>query len=50
MFNKKITRSDFLKTGFIGILAFLALPIFKIFASRNNVSQKDARYYRNLAG
>ncbi len=50
MFNKKITRSDFLKTGFFGILAFLALPIFKMFTNKDNVSQKDAKYYKNLAG
>lgn len=50
MFNKKITRSDFLKTGFFGILAFLALPIFKLFNRSNDMPRKDARYYKNLAG
>ncbi len=50
MFNKKITRSDFLKTGFLGILAFLALPIFKMFTNKDSAPQKDARYYKNLAG
>jgi len=50
MFNKKITRKEFLKMGFLGILAILAMPIFRIFTSRSNVSHKDARYYKNLAG
>ncbi len=50
MLKKKITRGEFLKTSFLGILAFLALPLFKIFNNSSNVSQKGARYYKNLAG
>lgn len=50
MFSKKITRKEFLKTGFIGILAIFTLPLFKLFSFRGNVSRKDARYYKNLAG
>ena len=50
MLNKKITRKDFLKAGVLGILTVLALPILKIFSARDNVSHKEARYYKNLAG
>jgi len=50
MLNKKITRKEFLKAGLLGILAVLALPIFKIFSARDNVSHKDASYYKKLAG
>ncbi len=50
MLKRKITRAEFLKTGFLGALAFLALPLLRIFNNRSDVSQKDARYYKNLAG
>lgn len=50
MLNKKITRKQFLKRSFLGILAVLALPILKVFSNRDNISNKDARYYKNLAG
>ena len=50
MFNKKITRKEFLRTGFLGILAILALPILKMFSARDKVSHKEAKYYKNLAG
>ncbi|NQT75707.1 MAG: hypothetical protein HQ566_04205 [Candidatus Omnitrophica bacterium] len=50
MLTKKITRKEFLKTGFLGIVAVLAAPILKILGPRPNVSHKDARYYKNLAG
>ena len=50
MFNKKITRKEFLKSGFIGMLAVLTVPIYKILNARRNVSHKEASYYKNLAG
>ena len=50
MLHKKITRKDFLKTGFLGILAILLVPILKMFRAREDTSHKDARYYKNLAG
>ena len=50
MLNKKITRKEFLKTGLLGIIAILAMPIFRIFSVRKDVSHKEARYYKNLAG
>ena len=50
MFDRKITRKEFLKIGILGILAVFAAPILKILNARNNVSQKEARYYKQLAG
>jgi len=50
MLNKKITRKEFLKMGFLGILVIFTLPIFRKFATKHDVSHKDARYYKNLAG
>lgn len=50
MFEKKITRKDFLKTSFLGIMAFLAFPVFKILNIRKDLSHKEARHYKNLAG
>lgn len=50
MFNRKITRKEFLKSGFIVIAAFLAAPLYRIFNRRRKVSHKDASYYKNLAG
>lgn len=50
MLKKKITREEFLKLGFLGILAILALPVFRMFSNKSDVSRRDARYYRNLAG
>ena len=50
MFTKKITRKEFLKSGFLGILAILVLPFFKMLGTRDKVSRKEAKYYKNLAG
>jgi len=50
MLRKKITREKFLKLSFLGILAILVLPVFRMFSNKSNVSRRDARYYRNLAG
>ena len=50
MFREKITRREFLKTALTGILAVLALPLLRFFGNRNNISHKDARYYKNLSG
>lgn len=50
MLDRKITRKEFLKTGFLGIMTLLALPISRMFGPRDNVSHKDARYYKDLAG
>lgn len=50
MFTKKITRGEFLKIGFLGMLVVLALPLLKILRQRKNISHKNARYYKNLAG
>ena len=50
MFKRKITRKEFLKSGFIVIAAFLAAPIYRIFNTRRNVSHKEASYYNDLAG
>lgn len=50
MFNKKITRAEFLKVSLIGILSFLALPALRRFFRKDNTARKDARYYKNLAG
>ena len=50
MLHRKITRKEFLKAGFLGILAVLVLPISRIFGARGNISHRDARYYKNLAG
>ncbi|MFC1667297.1 hypothetical protein ACFL0P_05500 [Candidatus Omnitrophota bacterium] len=50
--HNKITRKQFLKIGFLGILGVLAAPILRIFGARDkdNVSHKDASYYKDLAG
>ncbi len=50
MLGKKITRKAFLKTGFLGVVAILAAPIFRIFSARKDVSLKEAKYYKDLAG
>ena len=50
MFTKKITRKEFLKTGFVGILAILALPVLKMFSNKDKVSHKEARHYKHLVG
>jgi len=50
MINKKITRKEFLRIGFFGILSLLAIPVFKLFGKEKEVSHKEARYYKNLAG
>ena len=50
MLNQRITRAEFLKRGLLGILALLATPLLKLFGTRGNVSQKDAKYYKDLAG
>ena len=50
MLKRKITRGEFLKAGFFGILAVLVLPVFRMFSNKSNVSRRDARYYKNLAG
>ncbi|MBU4343539.1 MAG: hypothetical protein KJ902_01170 [Candidatus Omnitrophica bacterium] len=50
MLKKQITRKEFLKTGFLGILTILALPLSRIFSIKDNVSRKDAKYYKELAG
>jgi hypothetical protein len=50
MFNSKITRREFLKRGFLVILAILAFPILKILRMPEKVSHKDASYYKKLAG
>ncbi|MFC1624438.1 hypothetical protein ACFL28_03920 [Candidatus Omnitrophota bacterium] len=50
MLRKKITRKDFLRTGFLGILAMLILPILKMFSAKEDTSRKEARYYKDLAG
>ncbi|MDP6685365.1 MAG: hypothetical protein QGI05_00260 [Candidatus Omnitrophota bacterium] len=49
MFKKKISRGEFLKTGFLGILAILFLPLLKLFDAKK-ASHKEAKYYKNLAG
>ncbi|MBU1147347.1 MAG: hypothetical protein KKD11_03255 [Candidatus Omnitrophica bacterium] len=46
MLNRKITRSEFLKTGVLGILGILFAPLLKIIPRKH----KEARYYKNLAG
>jgi len=50
MLNKKITRKEFLKTGFLGIMAMIAMPLLRLFNLKANISHKDGRYYKNLAG
>ena len=50
MLKKEVTRREFLRTGFLGILAILALPLSRIFSIKDNVSHKDAKYYKELAG
>ncbi|MFC1509626.1 hypothetical protein ACFL60_08095 [Candidatus Omnitrophota bacterium] len=50
MLNKKITRKEFLASSFLGLTAFLAIPLFKIFNTRKRVSHKEAKYYKNMAG
>ena len=50
MFNKKITRKEFLRMGFFGILSIFTLPFFKRFSPKEGASLKEARYYKNLAG
>ena len=50
MLNKKITRAEFLKNSILGIIAILLMPALKIFNRKANVSNKDARHYKNLAG
>ncbi|MFH1478780.1 MAG: hypothetical protein ABIG92_03265 [Candidatus Omnitrophota bacterium] len=49
MSYKKITRKDFMKTGILGIIAFIIAPIVKTFSAKKD-SYKDARHYKNLAG
>lgn len=36
--------------GFLGIIAAVVLPFLKIFRNTDNVSHRDAEYYKNLAG
>ncbi|MBU3911456.1 MAG: hypothetical protein KKD90_02600 [Candidatus Omnitrophica bacterium] len=50
MMNKKITRKQFFKAGFLGIMAIIAMPLLRLFNPRPDISRKDARYYKNLAG
>jgi len=50
MIDKKITRKEFLKIGFFGILSILAMPVLKLFGGGKEVSHKEARYYKDLAG
>ena len=50
MFNTKITRKEFLKRTLLGFMAILAMPLFRLFSSKKDVSHKEARYYKNLAG
>ena len=50
MLKNKITRKEFLKTGFLTIIAILAMPFLKILDKGSNTAHKDARYYKNLAG
>ena len=50
MFTRKFTRKEFVRKGFLAVMVILVSPIFKIFTSRTNISHKDARYYKNLAG
>ncbi len=50
MLNKKLTRKEFLRTVFLGLAAIIAMPLLRLFNIKANVSRKDARYYKNLAG
>ncbi|MFH1854127.1 MAG: hypothetical protein ABH815_02320 [Candidatus Omnitrophota bacterium] len=50
MLDKKITRKEFFKIGLLGIFAALAAPFLRLLNSRPNISYKDAKYYKNLAG
>ncbi|MBU0758807.1 MAG: hypothetical protein KKC66_01480 [Candidatus Omnitrophica bacterium] len=50
MLNKKLTRKEFLKVVFLGLAAIIAMPLLRLFNIKANVSRKDARYYKNLAG
>jgi secreted PhoX family phosphatase len=50
MFNNRMSRREFLKRGFLAVLAILTFPILKMLRMPEKVSHKDARYYKNLAG
>jgi hypothetical protein len=50
MSDKKITRAEFLKSSILGIITVLFIPVLRIFNHKENVSNKNARHYKNLAG
>ena len=50
MFDQKITRAEFLKSSILGMITVLFIPVLRIFNHKENVSNKDARHYKNLAG
>ena len=51
MFDKKITRKEFLKMAGFFVMAGFILPFLKkLSAFRFNEPRKEAKYYKKLAG
>jgi hypothetical protein len=50
MLNKNITRAEFLRKSIVGAIAILVIPVLRISGHSGNVSDKNAKYYKDLAG
>lgn len=50
MFDKKVTRREFLKMVGFAMMAIFAIPLIKKMNFFKSNGHKEARYYKKLAG